>query len=146
MDAPYSPKPQHYWDLTIRLFRVILQDTHWGGLTPLQRCSQCILQLRPTEQCSVFKREESHFVILWINKNVFHYQWFQLRHISLSWKTWFIKLSLETQVTNFNKRRLKLSTLILKQKEIKNNKKKTTFFYFQKCQGYEDTRMRTSLP
>ena len=26
------------------------QDTHWEGLTPLQRCSWCILQPQPTEQ------------------------------------------------------------------------------------------------
>ena len=30
---------QQYWNLTIRLFR---------GLTPLQRCSRCILLLMPT--------------------------------------------------------------------------------------------------
>ena len=27
-----------------------MQDTHWWGLTPLQRCSQCILQPQPTGQ------------------------------------------------------------------------------------------------
>ena len=30
-----------------------MQDTHWESLTPLQRCSHCILQPQPTRQ-SVF--------------------------------------------------------------------------------------------
>ena len=45
------PKALHYWDLTIRLFNVI----SWGGLTPLQRCSQCILQPQPTGQATPWK-------------------------------------------------------------------------------------------
>ena len=33
---------------------VHILDTRWArGLTPLQRCSQCILQLQPTGQCSI---------------------------------------------------------------------------------------------
>ena len=40
----HSPKLQHYWSLTIRLFNVKIQDTRWRSLTHLQRCSQCILQ------------------------------------------------------------------------------------------------------
>ena len=33
-DALHSPKLQHHWNFTIRLFSVIYQDTHWGwGLT-----------------------------------------------------------------------------------------------------------------
>ena len=31
----------------IRLFRIINQDAHWVSLTPLQRCSRCILQPKP---------------------------------------------------------------------------------------------------
>ena len=43
--APYSPKPQDYGDLTIRLFSVIIRTIIGGGdLTRLQRCSQSILQ------------------------------------------------------------------------------------------------------
>ena len=38
------PKPQHYWNLTIRLFSVKPGHSLGGGLTPLQRCSQRILQ------------------------------------------------------------------------------------------------------
>ena len=40
--APHSPKLQHRWNLTIRLFCVIsrtLASEGWRGLTPLQRCS-----------------------------------------------------------------------------------------------------------
>ena len=38
------PKLQHYWNLTIRLFSVISRTlVEGGGLTPLKRCSQCIL-------------------------------------------------------------------------------------------------------
>ena len=38
-----------------------IQDTHWegGGLIPLQRCSQCVLQRQPTGQsssCSIGKK------------------------------------------------------------------------------------------
>ena len=33
--APYSPRPQHYWDLTIRLFSVISRTlVEWGGYYP----------------------------------------------------------------------------------------------------------------
>ena len=35
-------EPQHQIDFCH------IQDTHWGGLTPLQRSSQCILQPLPT--------------------------------------------------------------------------------------------------
>ena len=44
--APHSPKLQHHWNLTIRLFSVTSGHSLWvgGGLTPLQRCSRCILQ------------------------------------------------------------------------------------------------------
>ena len=45
------PKFQHFWDLTIRLFNVIPRKlVGWGGLTPLQTCSLCILQPQPTWQ------------------------------------------------------------------------------------------------
>ena len=40
--TPHSPKPQHYWNLSMRLFSVI--SSGGGGLTPLQWCSRCILQ------------------------------------------------------------------------------------------------------
>ena len=45
-------KLQHYWNLTIRLFSVISRTliVCVGGLTPLQKCSQCILQPQPTGQ------------------------------------------------------------------------------------------------
>ena len=33
-DAPYSPKPQHYWDLSIRLFCVISRTLVSGGAYP----------------------------------------------------------------------------------------------------------------
>ena len=48
--APHSPKPQHHWNLTIRLLNVISRTLVGGGLTPLQRGSWCILQPKPTEQ------------------------------------------------------------------------------------------------
>ena len=48
--APHSQKPQHHWILTIRLFSVISRTLIGDGLTPLQRCSQCILLLQPTGQ------------------------------------------------------------------------------------------------
>ena len=41
--APASLEPHH------QIVECHIQDTHWGGdLTPLQRCSRCILQLQPT--------------------------------------------------------------------------------------------------
>ena len=52
--ALYSPKPQHYWDLTIRLFSVISKTLVGRDLTPLQRCSWCILQPQPTGQHSLW--------------------------------------------------------------------------------------------
>ena len=48
--TPHSPKLQHCWNLTIRLFSVISRTLVSGGLTPLQRCSQCILQPQLTGQ------------------------------------------------------------------------------------------------
>ena len=47
---PHSLKLQHYWNLTIKLFSVISRTLVRGGLTPLQRCSRCILQPQPTGQ------------------------------------------------------------------------------------------------
>ena len=50
--APHLPKLQHYWNLALRLFRVIYPRHSLGeGLTPLQRCTQCILQPQPIRQC-----------------------------------------------------------------------------------------------
>ena len=46
--TPYPPKLQHYWNLSIRLFSVIIQDTHWGSFTPRLRCSRCILRPQTT--------------------------------------------------------------------------------------------------
>ena len=49
--APRFPKLQHLWNLTIRLFSVIYQDTRLvGWLTPQQRSSRCILQPQPAGQ------------------------------------------------------------------------------------------------
>ena len=49
--TPYSPKLQHCWNLTIRLFSVISRKlVGVGGLTHLQRSIRCILQLQPTGQ------------------------------------------------------------------------------------------------
>ena len=49
--TPHSPKLQHCWNLTIRLFSVISRTlVMGGGLTPLQRCCQCILQPQLTGQ------------------------------------------------------------------------------------------------
>ena len=47
--TPHSPKLQHCWNLTIRLFSAISRTLiGGGGLTPLQRSSRCILQPQPT--------------------------------------------------------------------------------------------------
>ena len=49
----HSPKLQHYWSLTIRLFNIISRTLVGGGdISPLQRSSQCILRPKPTEQCT----------------------------------------------------------------------------------------------
>ena len=48
--TPHSPKLQHCWNLTIRLFSVISRALVGGGLIPLQRSSRCILQPQPTGQ------------------------------------------------------------------------------------------------
>ena len=43
--TPHFPKLLHYWHWAIRLFNVKFRTlVGGGGLTPLQRCSQCILQ------------------------------------------------------------------------------------------------------
>ena len=47
--APHSPKLQHFFNLTIRLFRVISGHSLRGGLTPLQRSGWCILQPSPSQ-------------------------------------------------------------------------------------------------
>ena len=53
-NALHSPKLQHHWNLTTRLFSVISRILVWGVLTTLQRCSQIILQPRPTGQKILF--------------------------------------------------------------------------------------------
>ena len=49
-EQQHSPKLQHHWKLTLRLFSVISRTLIGGGLTPLQRYSRCILQPQPTVQ------------------------------------------------------------------------------------------------
>ena len=49
-------KLQHCWNLTIRLFSVIYQDTCWGVLTLLQRSSRFILQPQPTGQKQIIDK------------------------------------------------------------------------------------------
>ena len=45
----HSPKFQYYWSLTIRLFSAISRTLLWmWGITPLKRCSWCILQPQRT--------------------------------------------------------------------------------------------------
>ena len=46
----HSPKLQYFFNSTIRLLSAIFRTFVEGGLTPLQRCSQCILQPQLTEQ------------------------------------------------------------------------------------------------
>ena len=46
----HSPKLQHYWNLTIRLFTVISRTLIVRSLTPLQRSNWCILQPQVTGQ------------------------------------------------------------------------------------------------
>ena len=45
--VPHSPKLQHYWNLTIRLFSHIPDTRLRRRLIPQQRCSRCILQPQP---------------------------------------------------------------------------------------------------
>ena len=46
--TPLSLKHQHCWSLTIRMFNVISRTLVGGSLTPLLRCSRCILLPQPT--------------------------------------------------------------------------------------------------
>ena len=62
-------KLQHYWNLTIRLFNVICRTHVGGGLTSLQRCSWCILQLQLTEQVIYC---DSCMAMLRIHKSVWY--------------------------------------------------------------------------
>ena len=43
----------HHWNLTVKLYSVI-NRTYMGGLTPLLRCSWCILQPQLTGQQSIW--------------------------------------------------------------------------------------------
>ena len=47
-DNEYSPKLQHYWNCTMRLFSHISRTLVGCGLTLLQRSSRCILQPQTT--------------------------------------------------------------------------------------------------
>ena len=66
----HSPKLQHYWSLTIRLFSVISRICVWGGLILLQRCSQCILCLRQMSWLTLNKLGYYVIVIYIITKEV----------------------------------------------------------------------------
>ena len=63
----HSPKLQHCWNLTIILFSVISRTlVRWGGgLTPLQRCSQCILQPQLTGQFPLFSEDCLFFILFY---------------------------------------------------------------------------------
>ena len=55
----HSPKLQHYWSLTI-FFLSYPGNSLWVGLTPLQRCSQCIVQPQPTHN-GALEKVKSHY-------------------------------------------------------------------------------------
>ena len=46
-----------------------IQYTHWGGFTPLQRCSWCILLPQPTGQVSFGSRPQVYILYWEIGKN-----------------------------------------------------------------------------
>ena len=68
--APHSPKLHHHWNLTIRLFSFISGHSFFwvGGLTPVPRCSWCILQPQPTGQ-----DPSDHWVKIKENKTPYKY-------------------------------------------------------------------------
>ena len=75
--APASLEPQH------QIISCHIQDTHWWwGLTPLQRCSRCILQPQPTGRwvsewwsskylCNYTSYRTKNMVYLIIRNNIF---------------------------------------------------------------------------
>ena len=70
----HSPKLQHYWNLTIRLFHVISRIPVGEGLTPLQRYSWCILQPQPTGQLSKSQQPDERWVDK-IHHLIYWYAW-----------------------------------------------------------------------
>ena len=72
---PHSPKLQHYWSLTFRLFNVISRTLVWGGVTPLQRYSGCILQqLNVIPNHSKFVKTSYLVAISMIKEPVYKYK------------------------------------------------------------------------
>ena len=53
MDTPHSPKFLHCWNLTIRLFSVIYQDTHWGWSYPSAE-KQSVYSTAPADSTKSF--------------------------------------------------------------------------------------------
>ena len=83
-------KLQYCWNLTIRLFIVISRTlVGWGCLTPLQRCSQCILQPQLTGQqtswdCSKFNNNNCYKHQHYVQQFLFCLVFFILIFISLA--------------------------------------------------------------
>ena len=68
-----------------------MQDTRWGGLTPLQRCSQCILQPQPTGQGSSMKLVDKFTYqgssVSSIETDIDAWTWTAIDRLSVMWKS-----------------------------------------------------------
>ena len=70
--APALLEPHH------QIVKCHIQDTRWGGHTPLQRSSRCILQPQPTGQISIRIKKSTDF---WLRNNHILSIWaFVFRH------------------------------------------------------------------
>ena len=81
----HSPKLQHFWRFTIRLFIVITRTlVEGGGRTPLQRCSRCILQPQPTGQVFVRVCIYIYIYIKWIWILIWIFSFYNIRAVRLT--------------------------------------------------------------
>ena len=94
--APYSPRPQHYWDLTIRLFSVISRTLVVGeGVLP--RCREAVgVFYSPSRLSKIL------FDLMWLLSQFCNFHRFQCLLGSIKWWIMFGLSILFSSFRNFS--------------------------------------------
>ena len=112
--TPHSPKLQYYWSLTIKWFSVIDRTLFGWGLTPLQKCTWCILEPQPTgllqrskvfqkKKCSGYESDGEALILEILGGGIDFHDHYSHVHSDLQW--WYLlgALDVHEQLSNYKK-------------------------------------------